>query len=768
MKLDKLQLLKDEFSKEMVEHNVSCSIYYYHEGQWHELDSPPLSPSIIIALDKSVKSETSFHSSRSYTAHFYLTSYNAVASLRFPKIPKADIQKKFRVLVDRIQANTLNAYKVSHHHLTNLLSKDAFRDRLKLLLHEINRGTIENIDAQESEQPNLVAVLAFDIDHFKQINDTWGHLYGDQVLKIFGRRLDHYASELRISNPDVIVEIGHPSGEEFLVCISTNANRDQIAEWADNFRLSICEQVLPTDAEWLGLSRSDDISVITPPQLPERRVSTSVGLALHTNLPKLGANNDTSATMLDLADTALYRAKAAGRNQVIFYDEILSSCGRILEHDTRRGVIAIDIGTNVGAANGQEFKVFHPTFTGKTKFSVNDGRTTRTLGLYPKVESGRIVIFDAQAEISFAFVEASSAPDQVLEVGSHLEAIPAGSIGHLLSTTSRYVTSDPHYFGNSDLQTLQVEINSLSEQNLSPFAIVVRFTEEADFQKRFGTHALNKSLAKLYRAAQTAFPNPSKIAVLDSGSICIVGSEKYYREEYLTDYIHEVNHELPALGIISGVCCKADFDELNIQQGSEIDAIHAIELARFSASNADKSEDLRICHFTLSVAANLLRAQLKKRSYLSAYADFKKLIEIGVISAAVYNLGGNIAIQLGNYLEALEHYQVAVLKNPSNNTYKTNLGTVALKLENIDEGLKLLNTLTIRDLSKQLKVHPWGYFCYAALLAQARIFGSPLYIESRFLLVAEAALNIPSSLTSSKYANTIKAELEKITQPLTT
>lgn len=762
MKIDRLQQLNEEISVEMSSHGVGLSMHYREKDKWCSLDDTSPSSSLILDLDKAKSFEIAFHPTSSLTAHFFLPYYNAVASLTFSKSPRKEKQKSFRKIIDRIQENALNAYRVSHHHLTNLLTKDAFRDGLRSFLAQADEEATDNFDTQESARPTLVAVLAFDIDHFKQVNDTWGHLYGDQVLKAFGNRLDSCAQAVEHSGEQIKVHVGHPSGEEFLVCISAKASREQFFAWADNFRLSIFEHELPTNMEWNWLSSEDDLSMLTPPRISERKISTSIGLALNTSIIKPPSSNDISATMLDNADTALFRAKAAGRNQVIFYDEILTSCGRVLEHESKTGVIAIDIGSNVGVTNGQEFRVYHPTFTGTKKFSVNDGRTTRTLGVYPKVESGRIVIFDAQAEVSFGFIEPSESNPQTIEQGSHLEAIPAGSIGHLLSNASRYVTSSTEAFSNEDIHTLHLSAKKLAIEEQCPFAVVIRFTQETDYLKKFGTSALNKALAKLYRGAQNLLSTSSKIAVLDIGSICVVGSEAHYKEKELQAFISDINNELPALDIVSGVCCHADFERIYNVEKIKIDHSHAIELARFAASDAGKSAEDRVNHFTLEVAIKLLKSQYKSHSFSSGYTDYERLIEIGVTSATINNMGGVLASQCGNPIAAFDHFLAASIQDPLTHTYKTNVGTIAFRLNDIEGGLKVLNTLTTKQLQRAKSKSPYGIFCYAALLAMAKNSNSLLYDEKKFNSIAADALKTDEAKQFPQKAKLIQSELDRL------
>ncbi len=516
MKLDKLKLLKKALTDDFSQQNIKCVVHFENNDLWLDLEGSTVTPAILQALEKSKNESTAHHTANSLTARYYLADYNATVSLVFTKSPRLETRKRYRAAIEKIQEGASNAYRVSHHSLTHLLAKEAFKEKLNELLSQTKDDAPLDFEVQSSESPNILAIMALDIDYFKQVNDTWGHLYGDQVLKTFGRRLEKCASQIQSAFSQATIHIGHPSGEEFLILITANTTKEQFFIWANQFRTSICDEVLPTDVEWQWLCKSDNLIALTPPPIPDRSISTSIGIAFHTSIAHMDISEGPSTGLLELADTALYRAKAAGRNQVILYDEILSNCGRVIEQDLKTGVVAIDIGSNVGVNIGQEFKVYHPTFTGKKKFSINDGRTTRTLGFYPRVESSRIIVFNAQPEISFAFIDSSENIKLELEAGSHLEAIPAGSIGHLLPNTSKYLTSDPDSPRSSDIHALQAFINSQPDNIEPPFAVVIRFTHEVDYLRKYGTAALNKALARLYRGAQVSFFNDNIIAVLGS------------------------------------------------------------------------------------------------------------------------------------------------------------------------------------------------------------------------------------------------------------
>ncbi len=128
------------------------------------------------------------------------------------------------------------------------------------------------------------AVALVDIDHFKRINDTFGHQAGDVVLKCFADRL---RKELRA------VDIaGRYGGEEFLV-LFTGATNEEALEGAERFRAAMARDpfVVPGTDEPINVTVSAGISA--------------------------GERGDDVEDVVARADAALYEAKSSGRNQVI-------------------------------------------------------------------------------------------------------------------------------------------------------------------------------------------------------------------------------------------------------------------------------------------------------------------------------------------------------------------------------------------------------------------------------------------------------------------
>jgi diguanylate cyclase (GGDEF)-like protein len=153
--------------------------------------------------------------------------------------------------------------------LTGLLNRHAFTILIDKLLAEYRRA------------PRPISMLVIDIDHFKHINDEHGHQIGDEVLTIIARRLE---SGLRES--DLAVRWG---GEEFLLALK-GCDRNEALRIAENLRESISALPVEIQGKTLNLTISIGVSEFNGSESPDQTI--------------------------DRADSALYKAKNAGRNRV--------------------------------------------------------------------------------------------------------------------------------------------------------------------------------------------------------------------------------------------------------------------------------------------------------------------------------------------------------------------------------------------------------------------------------------------------------------------
>jgi diguanylate cyclase (GGDEF)-like protein len=127
------------------------------------------------------------------------------------------------------------------------------------------------------------SILLLDIDHFKQVNDTHGHLAGDAVLRAVSNL---FRGQVRPT--DVV---GRYGGEEFLVLLPETYHTEA-CEVAERFRKSLAAMVVTYEQVKL-------------------QITTSIGVAFGT------CRTENLDTVLAAADQVLYKAKHNGRNQVV-------------------------------------------------------------------------------------------------------------------------------------------------------------------------------------------------------------------------------------------------------------------------------------------------------------------------------------------------------------------------------------------------------------------------------------------------------------------
>lgn len=160
--------------------------------------------------------------------------------------------------------------------LTNVYNRRYLDHRLEMEVARSRRYSLE------------LSVLMLDIDHFKRVNDTYGHQAGDVTLSALGSLI-----KTAIRDLDVVARYG---GEEFLV-ICTNTAINGSALVAERLRQLVeSQQIGITD----GSGRSQNI-----------QISISIGAA------GLSAGVDSKEKLVQAADQALYRAKEQGRNRVV-------------------------------------------------------------------------------------------------------------------------------------------------------------------------------------------------------------------------------------------------------------------------------------------------------------------------------------------------------------------------------------------------------------------------------------------------------------------
>jgi len=160
--------------------------------------------------------------------------------------------------------------------------------------HRAVMSRVEEEVARCTRTQETCAILFFDLDHFKHINDTWGHRAGDVVLHTIGNRV---RAALRIED-----FVGRYGGEEFAVVL-TGVDVSDAAITAERLR----EAIALEPCIW----KSDTAEGATSVSIP---VTSSIGIAMY------GLHGVTREDLLKQADHAMYRAKQGGRNRVCIAD----------------------------------------------------------------------------------------------------------------------------------------------------------------------------------------------------------------------------------------------------------------------------------------------------------------------------------------------------------------------------------------------------------------------------------------------------------------
>jgi len=185
---------------------------------------------------------------------------------------KARLQVGRRMLDLQAQLNSATKaliYQASHDEVTGLKNRWALMYALE---EEITRA---------QRQSQCLCIVLCDIDHFKQVNDTHGHLTGDAVLREVAARM---TTTIRPYD-----HIGRYGGEEFLILL--NAAEDQVANACERIRHAIADTPIITKENELKVTISCGATLFMPPD-----------------------DNRGKNTLLAAADSALYKAKSSGRN----------------------------------------------------------------------------------------------------------------------------------------------------------------------------------------------------------------------------------------------------------------------------------------------------------------------------------------------------------------------------------------------------------------------------------------------------------------------
>ena len=238
------------------------------------------------------------------TIYAIIDNDNIVRTNNIEKYKEIKNLKSENNLVHNIKNNTWYEYKTFDYKENNQNYKvEIYKDITKYKQNDINEidfttkllnkqttfKQLEEYLKSINEKPESFTLAMADIDFFKKINDTYGHLAGDEILK--------QISECLIKNTKGDDIVGRFGGEEFIILLK-NTNLDNSKALLEKIRKDIDDLIVKYNNFII-----DNLNI-------------SIGAVFNQD------NNTDLNNLIEKADKALYNVKENGRNQTKFFDEI--------------------------------------------------------------------------------------------------------------------------------------------------------------------------------------------------------------------------------------------------------------------------------------------------------------------------------------------------------------------------------------------------------------------------------------------------------------
>jgi diguanylate cyclase (GGDEF)-like protein len=709
MKLARFKRFAAQVARDSVLCRATAQIEIYRSTgtDWFSTDDVKIEDTQLISvLGRTNYRQTHWRPRNSTVSYFPLSDIDAIVVATFPAATQVHTRNTFfSNLQTRLTASN-NEYDATHDHLTGLLNRNEF-DRL------ISSGLSASQDDTNVERlghsgpSDVVALLSIDIDNFKNVNDMFGHQYGDLILCCLALRLEKLAATvLNEESQRLRVFVGRPGGEEFALGICGSLSPGEELDIAEKILFAVEGRATPDEEEWSLLRDSTVPAAMDLPHVSDRRITISVGISE----AKTGSAPEevplALARLKSNADTALYRAKNAGRNQAVNYNAILAKYGKILEHHPGTDIVAIDIGRNVALRPGQEFMVYHPQFSGDAAFIFQDGRSKRRLGAYPRLSCGRVEVFDVQAEISFARVVSNDLKSD-FPPGSNLEAVPAGSISHLLPRRDVII----------DELLTQIELETYTSAVVKaakfPICYVLALTNFLQLIEENGPSFVNKALVGLFVRLKAQFGGAARLGQIAPDQLACVSEDGGVVNDQTIrlamDSVFEEFGRKPKFA--SGAVVEADLVGRFEENRREALSAASLKLARYAVV-ASQSQGADILHFNAETPQAVILQSRRARATERARIDYGSFSELGLDNALVENQMALMYLEAELFDQAKTHINLA-LAIENRHIFMANAAAIEFRLGNYGNSLEIFKEALLKHPQAKL-----GNY-YQSLLARA-------------------------------------------------
>lgn len=732
--------------KSIISQSESLHVYHYFDDNWFEGDKKLDDRKLCSDLKKTGEDKKNWRHKKDVNSYFYVEGLDAVVKIEFCLPATSVTRNKIEKIIRESLIHANNSFNAYHDSLTGLLNKSGFNELLRELIssESTDESTDDSLSALATTN-SMVALLSFDIDHFKQVNDSYGHQYGDVVLRCFSIRLERRIQE--IASGDYSVFLSRPGGEEFSVVVVGNISKDEVLLIAEMLRTIISGSSLPDDNEWEKVALDMLPEGNVKPHMSERKITTSVGVAFLVLNKELSDFEKHTDKLIAQSDLALYRAKASGRNIVINYDDVLNKYGRVLEHHQDTGVVAVDIGKQVDVTLGQEFYVYHPNFTGESSYYFSDGRSNRRLGNYPKYASGRLLVFDVQNEISFCKVLDNKHGGYFL-TGSPLESIPMGSIAHLIESESQGVGSD-HIVDLISIDKLAEEINLESKSFERLAVIIFGIKNFPDLVKERGIAYINQTLANIYSSINDKFSYTAKVAQIQSSEFAVVIESNVVAElpEQIDEIIETASEKcIGKIEFYAGVFSKVLSNPNKPDDVSSYIRKYSLDYARYASKYADEEGNVdRVIIFKPDIARSIVYAHRVSSRYDQAIADYKKLTLMGIAYAPLSNQAAIASFQASavDYEFTIAEINKAISLSGNEGIYFANRGLFEYEQDNYSQAYK--SFIVAQEVEEDFSIPDAYLSAYAVSCYEAYLLGEAKTSLPSIQSVFEEVLSLPDN-----------------------